>query len=193
MAVGSNGHLTFGVVNNTFDPTCIPVSAATYAIGPYWTDQCTGACTGVSGAGLGIFTSTSGVAPNRIFNIEWRTAYFNSGGAGVLLNYEVRLYERQTSFDVIYGLVNTFTPPVSLKLTPPGLQKDTAQFTQQGLSDPTGGTAPPVSSGQLYHYTLTNTTCAPLPSPTGFLYALDDVTGAIIRSTASVLMKLPVG
>ena len=40
---------------------------------------------------LGIFTSTSGSAPNRIFNIEWRTAYYNSGGSGVHFNYEVRL------------------------------------------------------------------------------------------------------
>ena len=28
-------------------------------------------------APLGIFTSTSGTAPNRIFNIEWRTIYFD--------------------------------------------------------------------------------------------------------------------
>ena len=176
VAVGSNGHLTFGTVNNTFDPTCIPVATATYAIGPYWTDQCTGACTGVSGAGLGIFTSVSGVAPNRIFNIEWRTAYFNSGGgAGVPLNYEVRLYERKAEFDVIYGTVNTFSPPASRKLST-GVQKDTTQFTLEGC-DPTGGTAPPVSSGQLFHYYLTNTACPSLPPPSGFLYVLQSVNG----------------
>jgi 6-phosphogluconolactonase len=175
VAVGSNGHLTFGTPNNAFGVTCIPVTGATYAIGPYWTDQCTGACFNVSGAGLGIFTSISGAAPNRIFNIEWRTAYYNSGGAGVPLNYEVRLYERQASFDVIYGTVNTFTPPDPRMLST-GLQKDTAQFTQQGC-DPTGGTAPPVTSGQLYHYTLTNTACAAPPTPGGFLYVLQEVNG----------------
>jgi hypothetical protein len=36
---GSNGHLTFGTVNNTFGVTCIPFDAVTYAIGPYWVDQ----------------------------------------------------------------------------------------------------------------------------------------------------------
>ena len=132
VAVGSNGHLTFGAVNDQFDPTCIPIVTATYAIGPYWTDQCTAACTNTTGAGLGIFTSVNGVAPNRIFNIEWRTAYFNSGagGAGVLLNYEVRLYERQASFDVIYGQVNTFSPPAARKLST-GVQKNNSpnQFT----------------------------------------------------------------
>jgi hypothetical protein len=151
------------------------VATATYAIGPYWTDQCTGACTGVTGAGLGIFTSTSGVAPNRIFNIEWRTAYFNSGGNGVKLNYEVRLYERKAEFDVIYGLVNTFTPPAARNLST-GLQKNATDYTLEGC-DSTGGTAPPVSSGELYHYTLTNTSCAPLPPPGGFLYVLHPVNG----------------
>ena len=34
-----------------------------------------------------------------------------------------------------------------------------------------------MSSGQLYHYNLINTACAPPPTPTGFLYALGDVTG----------------
>ena len=180
VSVGSNGHLTFGLVNDTFNPTCIPVANATYVIAPYWTDQCTGACTGVTGAGLGIFTSTSGVAPNRIFNIEWRTAYWNSGGNGVPLNYEVRLYEGQAAFDVIYGTVNTFTPPQPRSLSA-GVQKSNVagQYTLEGCDPaPTGGLHPPVSSGQLYHYTLTSTTCAPAPAPTGFLYALNEQNGS---------------
>jgi Kelch motif protein len=176
--VGSNGHLTFGTPNDTFDPTCLPVAGATYAIGPYWTDQCTGACTNVSGAGLGIFTSISGAAPNRIFNIEWRTAYFNSGGAGVPLNYEVRLYERQASFDVIYGTVNEFTPPIARKLST-GVQKNELanQFTLQGC-DVTGGEGPPVSNGELFHYTLIKTSCNPPPTPTGLLYVLREGSGS---------------
>ena len=31
---------------------------------------------GYPGGTCGIFTSVSGTAPNRIFNIEWRTVYF---------------------------------------------------------------------------------------------------------------------
>ena len=113
VSVGSNGHLTFGTVNNAFNPGCIPIADATYAIFPYETDLCTGACTGDTGTNLGIFTSTSGSAPNRIFNIEWRAAYYNSGQTtGIPLNFEVRLFEGQTAFDVIYGTVPpTFTPP----------------------------------------------------------------------------------
>ncbi|HUS17331.1 MAG TPA: hypothetical protein VM536_20230, partial [Chloroflexia bacterium] len=56
---GSNGHLTFGTVNDTYSPSCIPVGGATYAIGPYWTDQCTGDCSNVTCTGCGIYTSTS--------------------------------------------------------------------------------------------------------------------------------------
>src|SRR5205823_7217380 len=41
--------------------------------------------------------------PNRIFNIEWRTSfYWNNGPA----NFEVRLYEGQDRFDVVYGFIN---------------------------------------------------------------------------------------
>ena len=107
--VGSNGHLTFGVVNDNFNASCIPQATATYAIFPYRTDQCTGACGSDTGTNLGIFTSTSGSAPNRIFNVEYRTAYYNSGQTtDIPLNYEVRLYEGLTDFDVIYGTVTTF-------------------------------------------------------------------------------------
>ncbi|HUS17063.1 MAG TPA: kelch repeat-containing protein, partial [Chloroflexia bacterium] len=158
---GSNGHLTFGTINNAFNPTCIPVAGATYAIGPYWTDQCTGACFNVTCTGCGIFTSVSGVAPNRIFNIEYRTAYYNSGGNGVPLNYEVRLYEGQTYYDVIYGNIPaTFTPPAARNLSVGVQRTNTSQWTLEGC-DPTGGAAPPVSTGQLYRYTLTTACTTP--------------------------------
>ena len=47
-----------------------------------------------------ILTSVTGVAPNRTYNIEWRTAY--TGGAG-RADFEVRLYEGQRRFDFVYG------------------------------------------------------------------------------------------
>ena len=163
VAAGSNGHLTFGTVINSFLATCIPVSGATYAIGPYWTDQCTGPCAqGVTSCpGCGIFTSVSGTAPNRIFNIEWRTAYFYS--ANVPLNYEVRLYEGQLRYDVIYGTVNPFTPLPERQLAV-GVQRNAmgGNHTLVGC-DSSGGQNPPVSAGQLYIYTLG--ACA-TPTPT---------------------------
>jgi hypothetical protein len=57
-----------------------------------------GACNG----GCGVYTSTTGLAPNRIFNIEWRALYSGSTDA---LNFVIRLYEGQTRLDVIYGQI----------------------------------------------------------------------------------------
>ena len=151
-AAGSNGHLTFGTISNAFNPSCIPNSPANYTLAPYWTDQCTGDCLNVVCTGCGIFTSTTGVAPNRIFNIEWRTAYYNSGGSGVRLNYEVRLFEGKTNIDVIYGTVNPFTPPSARSLSV-GVQKNITQATLVGC-DVGGGQAPPVATGERLSFTL---------------------------------------
>ena len=51
-------------------------------------------------SGCGIFTSVSGTAPNRVFNIEWRTGYFGRPGTA---NFEVQLSESSTDINVVYG------------------------------------------------------------------------------------------
>ena len=67
-------------------------------------------------AGFGIFTSISGTAPNRIFNIEWRAQYFPGSGNA---SFELRLYEGQTRFDIIYGTVDNGNTSATA-----GVQKD---------------------------------------------------------------------
>ena len=51
----------------------------------------------------------SGVAPNRVFNIEWRAVLFNNTASRH--NFEVRLYENSIAtnkrFDVIFGSIDT--------------------------------------------------------------------------------------
>ena len=112
--VSSNGRLDF-LCNN--EPAgdfgvCLPAGSRNcpfdYTIFPLWTELDTDidliGCSAWAN-GCGIFTSISGTAPNRIFNIEWHA----------LLNFtsntpqdvEVRLYENDPNqrFDVIYGLV----------------------------------------------------------------------------------------
>ncbi len=138
--VGSNGILAFGSADNAFTNTCLPSSSAAYQIFPYWDDQRTDG-TGCAGGACGIFTSVSGSAPNRIFNIEWRTTYFN--GAGVA-NYEVRLYEGQNRFDIVYGTVDQGNSPATA-----GVQKDATNSTQY-FCDGAGGTLTP---GLLVTYT----------------------------------------
>ena len=113
----SNGTLQFVSTSSFFTNTCLPdTSGRTYAIFPYLDDGYT------VNTGFGIFTSISGTAPNRIFNIEWRNQYFPGTGTA---NYEVRLYEGQTRFDVIYGQLDNGNTSATA-----GVQKNGTVFTQ---------------------------------------------------------------
>ena len=75
-----------------------------------WEDQRTdfglSGCASFPGGNCGVFTSVSGSAPNRIFNIEWRTVLFADNNA--TQNHEVRLYENDPNlkFEVIIGTLN---------------------------------------------------------------------------------------
>src|SRR4029077_3799625 len=94
---------------------------------PHWddmrTDQVGAGCTGYAG-GCGIFTSTSGTAPNRIFNIEWRAVYFSPNTSRA--NFEARLYEATGEVDFIYGEVANSGISATV-----GVQRDTGSaFTQ---------------------------------------------------------------
>src|SRR5204863_7890333 len=82
--LSSNGNAQFVTSDVAWTNVCLPWTTHDYTVLPYWDDQLT------NGTGEGIFTSVSGTAPNRIFNIEWRTHYFNGSGTA---NYELRLYE----------------------------------------------------------------------------------------------------
>ena len=116
-----------------------------YSIYPYWDDLY------LVNSPSGIFTSISGTAPNRIFNIEWRAQYFpGSGSAG----FELRLYEGQTRFDVIYGTVSNGNTSATA-----GVQKDDTTFTQY-FCNGTGGAA---TGGQSYTLQGCGT---PTPTPT---------------------------
>ena len=97
----SNGNLSF-VSNSTLFTIACPLPSATFnmPIMPQWddlrTDQVGTGCTAYGGVGCGVFTSISGTAPNRIFNIEWSTVLLWQPirrGA----NFELRLYEGQQS------------------------------------------------------------------------------------------------
>ena len=93
--VSSNGNLQF-VGNEPYLGTSCPLpnNCLNAVIFAYQTDLRTDDPNG------GIFTSVTGTAPNRVFNIEWRTTYFDRTGTA---NFELRFYENQTSFDIVYG------------------------------------------------------------------------------------------
>jgi len=174
--LGPNGNLQFLSSNYEWNNTCLPYSGFSYAIMPFWDDLRTDC------AGGGIFTSISGIAPNRIFNIEWRATYWNYYCAGASLNFEVRLYENQARFDIIYGTLNGNGSSATV-----GIQKDTGSSFDQfecnagGLTSGMmltyqipctdgGGTCPTVAD-----FTGTPTS-GPAPLPVNFT---DDSIGVI--------------
>ena len=77
-------------------------------------------------SGFGIFTSISGTAPNRIFNIEWRAQYFPGSGSA---NFELRLYQGLSRFDVIYGTVSNSNTSATA-----GVQRDDSTFVQDSAT-----------------------------------------------------------
>lgn len=100
VTIGSNGIAGFGSNPNTADNTTLPNPAYGFAIAASWDDLTT------AGPGRGVFTSVSGSAPNRIFNIEWRAGYVDRPITETT-NFELRLYENSPlrQFDIVYGKV----------------------------------------------------------------------------------------
>jgi len=93
--INSNGSLQLTGNAAAFGTSCpLPAYCLDAAILVYQDDLRT------DGPGDGVFTSVSGTAPNRVFNIEWRASYFDRPGSA---NFELRFYENQTSFEMIYG------------------------------------------------------------------------------------------
>src|SRR5262249_53389438 len=144
--LSSNGTASF--TDDTIAPflnLCLPDTTdfiAGYTVYPYWDDLSTllgfgTGCDVYPGGNCGIFTSVSGTAPNRTFNIEWRTEYVNDFQTA---NFELGLYEGQTRFDVIYGQVDRGNEATA------GVQKGETNFTEY-FCQSSGGAA---TGGQSY-------------------------------------------
>jgi Beta-propeller repeat len=166
--VNSNGSLQLTGDVAHFGTSCpLPDYCQDAAIFAYQDDLRT------DGQGDGVFTSISGTAPNRVFNIEWRSTYFGRPGTA---NFEVRFYENQSFFEIVYGVStengasagsgiqqNTLTGPCNAttyschtSTLTPGLK-----VTYQPY--PCGGTPPPTPTSTPYTGRSTPT---PRPRPT---------------------------
>lgn len=171
--VSSNGNAQLTTTDIDWVNVCLPWSAHDYTILPYWDDQRTDAnagCSSFPGGTCGIFTSVTGTAPNRIFNIEWRTVYFRDPNSTA--NYELRVYEGQTRFDVIYGNVTLGNVDATA-----GVQQNDTAFDQYFCLG-SGGAS---TGGQSYILQ----TCSPSPTPTASPSATPTAT-ATATATASV-------
>jgi hypothetical protein len=163
--VNTNGRLDFVCVNepNGYMTACLPppdnVCPYDYTIFPLWEDMRTDAglsgCSSFPGGNCGVFTSVSGSAPNRIFNIEWRTVLFNDNTA--TQNFEARIFENPTTgnFEIIIGTLN---PPNADHQWVSGVEKDLNCFTQDFCVDPPN--SPPQNVSRTY------SGAAPTPTPT---------------------------
>ena len=182
--LSSNGNAQFTTTAPAAVNVCLPWSGHNATIFPYWGDLRTDAqpgCSGFPGGTCGIYTSVSGSAPNRIFNIEWRTVYWDPISQTQRANFELRLYEGQTRCDVIYGEVFYG----NLRATA-GTQRDDNCFSQY-LCNAVGG---PASGGWTLIPVGTpsptpTATVPPSPTPTPsvcFVYITDPDCGSVINT-----------
>ncbi len=126
-SISSNGNVQFTSNSGAFNNTCLPAAGFITAVLPFWDDLRTDG----AGGAAGIFTSTTGTAPNRILNREWRACIRPSSGAcaGVDTQFEVRLYEGTGQVEMIYGLLTAPTSDGSSATV--GVQRDTgSRFTE---------------------------------------------------------------
>jgi hypothetical protein len=103
--VSSNGNLQFDSSASDFDSFCLypnPTFGAT--VFAYQDDLQTDI--GLSGCttwanGCGVFTATTGTAPNRTFYIEWHAVHYADNNAAA--DFEIAFYESDpTFFDIFY-------------------------------------------------------------------------------------------
>jgi hypothetical protein len=69
-----------------------------HAIAAYWDDLY------MDGEGLGVYWKVSGEAPNRKYSLEWRAGTYSSTGPDPV-NFEVRLREGSSNFEIVYSQV----------------------------------------------------------------------------------------
>ena len=136
--LSSNGNAQFTTIDTAFGNICLPWLTHNYTIFPYWDDSRTdnlgwAGCAAYPNGQCGIFTSVSGIAPNRTFNIEWRAVYLSNTSQRA--NFELVLYEAQASFAVFYGDVAQGNSSATA-----GVQKDDTSFDQY-FCNGTGGRA----------------------------------------------------
>jgi len=154
--ISSNGNLQFTSSNAAFTNACLPTNTMTDLIAPYWDDL----YDADTANGQGVFTSISGSAPNRIFNIEFREQFCCSGGPPIL-DFEVRLHENSANFEIIYGNLPGNTGSGATV----GVQRDTSSRSTQFECN-TGG----LSQGLQLNFALTP--CAsPTPTHGGCFFA----------------------
>jgi hypothetical protein len=114
----NKGTVQFSSSNSTGANACpLPSSTLDNFIAAYWDDLNT-----FIDDTMGIYTSVSGTAPNRVFNMTWVAGYLANDATA---QFQLRLYEGQERFDLVYGDITRrgFSATV-------GVELDVARYTQ---------------------------------------------------------------
>ena len=109
------------------------VPTLTPTLFPYWDDlDMSPAVT----AGGGIFTETTGIAPNRTFKIEWRARNWvqNQGLAPADVDFAILLHEGGSNFEYVYGAVPSGGAFSSAQSATIGSQADGTSFVKNQYS-----------------------------------------------------------
>ncbi|HZW06564.1 MAG TPA: hypothetical protein VFF65_05525, partial [Phycisphaerales bacterium] len=149
--VSTNGTLQFTTSSTTASNGCPRSAALGVALLPHWDDLRT------DGAAPGIFTSVTGTAPNRVFNIEWRAVYRTA--STTQLNFQVRLFEDNSHFEYVYGAI-----PQSGSSATVGLQNGTAAGNQFSCNTSTLANGLKLSFAPINPATVLCSTGAALPA-----------------------------
>src|SRR5436190_721024 len=122
------GNVQFATTDTSNNSCPPPFAALGPAILPAWdTVLDTGQpaiCQAILGRPCGVYTSVTGIAPDRIFNIEWVAR--RSGSSTYTYHFELSLHETTGVFDFVYaGLI----PPPSGANSVVGVQNGTTAYT----------------------------------------------------------------
>lgn len=170
--LSSNGWLAFGAYPNyNADPVSFPYlhATGTWTAAPLWAN--------LSGQGGTASYQTTGVAPNRVFVVEWRDWRWDRLASQAVVSFQVRLYEGSNRIEFAYaagpGTISQAANDARAVIGLLGMANTAG--TRILLSD--AGLAPALNAptqapilvrpatGQLYSFTPTPNTLPPCPVP----------------------------
>jgi hypothetical protein len=156
--IASQGNLQFTTAYTTASSCPFPYPLLGPAVMPYWQDYVNTYWSGLGdpclmylGQACGVYTSTSGTAPDRIFNVQWLGVF--AGSNHELVNFEARLYETSGITDFTYGFGIWYGAVI-------GVQNGAAQFTTYSCN------VSNIYNNLLIRWLPPSPVCAPTYTPT---------------------------
>ncbi|MBK9335867.1 MAG: hypothetical protein IPM98_04525 [Lewinellaceae bacterium] len=162
--IGTNGFILFNPgTNRGLGNATLPTAIAGACMYPFWDDL---DADGAVVAGSGVYSRVDGVAPNRIFTVEWyRIGHFNMIASTGDITFQVRLFENGNRiqykyFDTVFaGAHTTFNNGLSATV---GLE---APLPAPRPNTLVGFNTASVTTGQCIEFVLPQA-CNPIAGPT---------------------------